>query len=118
MLDALFFFQMNEKRDRNQLGVAQRNIINKIAELDLERSEHNIVLEELLKLNRSTNNEVNIVESHPNQRTCYRLVNNILMKKGVTDVITDLKDSIASMEALTKALDERLQKVSQELGAE
>ena len=108
---------MSQRKEAiKSLRAAQANIATKINDLDFERSEHIIVLEELYASEKreSSGGELKM-ESQEMLRPCYRLVSNVLVKKTLGEIVSELKESIKSMESLTQALKERSQKYSEEL---
>mmetsp|Transcript_1287 Transcript_1287/g.2057 ORF Transcript_1287/g.2057 Transcript_1287/m.2057 type:complete len:106 (-) Transcript_1287:23-340(-) len=97
---------------------AQSNLINKLAQIDQECVEHNIVLEELLALKaRDAEKSAKASSKAHQERVCYRLVNNVLIKKSMADIIQDLQDSKEHMLQVSKSLEDRLHQISREAGS-
>ncbi|KNH07559.1 prefoldin subunit 2-like protein [Perkinsela sp. CCAP 1560/4] len=90
----------------------QNNLMGRIAEIDQECIEHNIVLQELLKV--QAGDAPSDANENTKERVCYRLVNNVLIKKSITEIIQELKESMQNMISVSKTLEDRLKEASKE----
>jgi prefoldin subunit 2 len=75
---------------QQRLQVDLKMLTSKIADLDTERDEHRLVIE-TLKLAQPT-------------RSCYRLIDQVLVKQTVEDVIPTLMGNLKGIEEMIQVL--------------
>ncbi|XP_071454868.1 prefoldin subunit 2 [Hetaerina americana] len=79
----------------------QRQLVNKVAELELELNEHKIVIETL--------------DDVDGDRRCYRMVGGVLVERTVKEVLPALKNNKEQLMKVVETLNEQLTKKGQEI---
>ncbi|KAG8222759.1 hypothetical protein J437_LFUL007840 [Ladona fulva] len=79
----------------------QRQLVNKVAELEVELNEHKIVIETL--------DEVD------GDRRCYRMIGGVLVERTVKEVLPALKNNKEQLMKVVETLNEQLTKKGQEI---
>lgn len=84
-----------------QLRQEQRNVAQKLSEIELDLNEHKMVIETLKHVNED--------------RKCFRLVGGILTERKVKDVLPQLVTHKEKLEEVIKRMNETLVKKGQEI---
>ncbi|XP_028406474.1 prefoldin subunit 2-like [Dendronephthya gigantea] len=85
----------------NQLRQEQRNLISKMNELEMDQSEHSMVIE-------------NLKDIAP-ERKCFRMIGGVLVERTVKDVLPALTSNRDQIKGLIEKLKSQLQAKSEEL---
>ncbi|KAF7494034.1 Prefoldin subunit 2 [Sarcoptes scabiei] len=67
----------------NKLGIEQRNLSQKLNELEGDAAEHRLVIDALKEVN--------------GERTCYRLVSGVLLQSTVNEILPELEQSLSML---------------------
>ncbi|KAL1131662.1 hypothetical protein AAG570_011275 [Ranatra chinensis] len=79
----------------------QRNLINKLSEVDIDLNEHKIVIDTLKDLDGS--------------RKCFRLIGGVLCEKTVGDILPGLINTKEQLTVLSETLNEQVNKKGVEI---
>ncbi|CAH1636264.1 unnamed protein product [Spodoptera littoralis] len=83
------------------LRAEQRQLANKISELEMDLNEHKIVIETLRGVDKT--------------RKCFRMVGGVLVERTVAEVLPELESNCEQLPKALKALEEQLTKKGREI---
>ncbi|XP_068634004.1 prefoldin subunit 2 [Battus philenor] len=83
------------------LRTEQRQLANKISELEMDLNEHKIVIETLQAVDKS--------------RKCFRMIGGVLVERTVGEVLPDLETNQERLPKAIQALNEQLARKGQEI---